>query len=422
MLIEILLLLFLLLLWAYYVVTKYTKQFNYFKDKGVPFAKPSFPFGSKNMKKLMLQKITFNKEVSDLVDQEFKGVKIFGYFSFGQPIWVINDEELAKQVLIKDFDHFVDKRFIPEVSKTKANAIITSFLTNLNGEKWKAMRTMLSPVFTSGKLKLMIPHMAKVGQQLEDHIENIIAGWKSSDSENGKDVDIIEIKSLGGMFTLDAIATTGFGIECNSFADPDNRFRVMALTLIEKKKGWEAKFGMLRTMLIKLIPWLAKPLGIPTNSQPATEFFADIIERTYRHRLSTGERRNDIIDLIIDELNAAEKQKKKKKTDEEFESEFEKNAALEKPLVGIEQSMNKELLLISNAMLFFSAGFDTTSSALSMISHNLAMHQDVQDKVAEEINTVLGDSDEIGFEVLQKLKYLDMVISESFRYFIFLLS
>ena len=75
MIIEILLLCLLLLLWAYYEVTK---QFDYFQKKGVPFAKPSFPFGSRNMKKMILQQITFNKDVSELIDAEFKDVKVFG--------------------------------------------------------------------------------------------------------------------------------------------------------------------------------------------------------------------------------------------------------------------------------------------------------------------------------------------------------
>jgi len=412
MLFEIILLLCLLLLWAYYAVTK---QFNYFKDKGVPFAKPSFPFGSRNTKKIILQQITFNKDISDLAEDEFKGVKVFGYFAFGQPTWVINDEELTKQILIKDFDHFVDRRVLQEGSNTKADAIVNGFLTNLKGDEWKAMRTMMTGVFTSGKLKMMTPHLVKVGEQLEEHIENILSGKSSGDGVDRSNVGVVEVKSMGGLFTLDAIATTGFGIEVNSFLDPNNRFRDNALTLIGSKKSWKSKLSMLRIVMNLLFPGLARLLGISLFPQKPTEFFADIIERTYRHRMSSGERRNDIIDLIVDELNAAGKLKKRKSA-EEFESEFEKDAAMEKPEIEIDQKMDKEILLISNALLFFFAGFDTTSTGLTMIAHNLAMHQDVQDKVVEEITDVLGDTDKIRFDDLQKLKYMDMVISESFRF------
>ena len=260
MIIEILLLLLLLLCWAYYAVTK---QFGYFQQKGIPFAQPTFPFGSRNMKKVILQKVPFNRDIAELADNEFKGVKVFGYFSFGQPTWVINDEELAKLVLIKDFDHFVDRRVLQEDTSSKANAVISSFLTNLKGDQWKAMRTLMSGVFTSGKLKLMTPYLVKVGQQLEDHIGSIIAGQrKGGDALIVGDEDgSVEMKSLFGMFTLDAIATTG----------------------------------------------------------------------------------------------------------------------------------------------------------LSIIAHTLAKHQAVQDRLAEEIDNVLGDAEKINFEGLQQLKYMDMVISESFR-------
>ena len=421
MIIEILLLLLLLLCWAYYAVTK---QFGYFQQKGIPFARPAFPFGSRNMKKVILQKVPFNRDIAELADNEFKGVKVFGYFSFGQPTWVINDEALAKLVLIKDFDHFVDRRVLQEDTSSKANAVISSFLTNLKGDQWKAMRTLMSGVFTSGKLKLMTPYLVKVGQQLEDHIGSIIAGQrKGGDALIVGDEDgSVEMKSLFGMFTLDAIATTGFGIESNSFQDPDNQFRDMALTLIGSKKTWKSKLGMPRILLNALFPRLARLLGISFFPKEPVDFFSDIIERTYRHRLSTGERRNDIIDLIVDELNAAVATSSKtgklraKKSAEEFESEFEKDATMDTAHVGLDDAgVDKEILLVSNGLLFFFAGFDTTSTGLSIIAHNLAKHQAVQDRLAEEIDNVLGDAEKINFEGLQQLKYMDMVISESFR-------
>lgn len=36
--------------------------------------------------------------------------KIVGFFSFGTPTLVVNDIDLVKAVLIKDFDHFTDRR------------------------------------------------------------------------------------------------------------------------------------------------------------------------------------------------------------------------------------------------------------------------------------------------------------------------
>merc|ERR1712061_249820 len=101
-----------------------------------------------------------------LAQNEFKDEKVFGYFVMGQPTIVINDEELAKRVLIKDFDHFTDLRPFGYDSDAKETRIVKNMLTNLKGEKWKKVRSIMTPVFASGRLKLMSPHIIKCAEQL----------------------------------------------------------------------------------------------------------------------------------------------------------------------------------------------------------------------------------------------------------------
>ena len=43
--------------------------------------------------------------------------------------------------------------------------------------------------------------------------------------------ETIDAKDLFGKFALDSIATSGFGIESNSFDDPDNIFRINPMKL-----------------------------------------------------------------------------------------------------------------------------------------------------------------------------------------------
>ena len=88
-------------------------------------------------------------------------IQIVGqYGPFGSKTLVIRDLEIAKHVLVKDFDHFVDRRSF-DLSK-KANKYFLGMLLIMTGEKWKTMRGILSPVFTSGKLKSMMPVIHKV--------------------------------------------------------------------------------------------------------------------------------------------------------------------------------------------------------------------------------------------------------------------
>ena len=82
------------------------------------------------------------------------------------------------------------------------------------------MRTQVSPVFTSGKLKLMVPHIEKCAANLSEMLaEAAVSG------------EVLEGKDVFGKFALDAIATAGFGIESNSYKDPENLFRVTALRM-----------------------------------------------------------------------------------------------------------------------------------------------------------------------------------------------
>ena len=83
------------------------------------------------------------------------------------------------------------------------------------------MRTLVSPVFTSGKLKLMAPHIEKCANNLDEVFQKA--------AETG---EFLEAKEIYGKFTLDAIATSGFGIESNSFQDPDSTFRKTALRMV----------------------------------------------------------------------------------------------------------------------------------------------------------------------------------------------
>merc|ERR1712037_413840 len=113
---ELLLGVVLLFAWLYRYVTK---QFGEFAKRGMPFAQPSFPFGSSNAKKLFSGKLSFFDLEKDLAQSdEFKSEKVFGYFMMGQPTVVINDEELAKLVMKVGLAHLLRKQRLVACEKT----------------------------------------------------------------------------------------------------------------------------------------------------------------------------------------------------------------------------------------------------------------------------------------------------------------
>ncbi|KXJ75766.1 cytochrome P450 9e2-like [Aedes albopictus] len=71
--------------------------------------------------------------------------------------------------------------------------------------------------------------------------------------------------------------------------------------------------------------------------------------------------------------------------------------------------------LTAQDVIFFAAGFDTTSTLLSFTLMELALHPEIQERLFEEINTLDRPYSEITYEQIQSLEYLDAVISESLR-------
>ena len=146
MLLEIGLFLLTVFLGVYYWITK---NFGYFKENGLPEAPGTFPFGSEHMWDLMLRKTSFLKQFDGLV-KKFKDEKCFGIYNFRQRDVVVKDLELAKMVLIKDADHFIDRPIINlDGSKIESDKIVNYFLTQLKGDQWKKVNNTRSCICIS---------------------------------------------------------------------------------------------------------------------------------------------------------------------------------------------------------------------------------------------------------------------------------
>lgn len=68
-------------------------------------------------------------------------------------------------------------------------------------------------------------------------------------------------------------------------------------------------------------------------------------------------------------------------------------------------------------MVFFFAGFETVSTLLSFMGHELACNEEIQNRLYSEIMEIERElnGSPITYETIQKFKYLDMVVSETLR-------
>jgi cytochrome P450 family 6 len=69
-------------------------------------------------------------------------------------------------------------------------------------------------------------------------------------------------------------------------------------------------------------------------------------------------------------------------------------------------------ILAAQAFVFFLAGFETSSATMSFCLYELSLHQDIQERLREEIDVVLKKYDgKITYEAIQEMEYLDKVVS-----------
>lgn len=73
--------------------------------------------------------------------------------------------------------------------------------------------------------------------------------------------------------------------------------------------------------------------------------------------------------------------------------------------------------MAAQAMSFFTAGNETSSSIIAYTIYELALHMDIQNRLKNEIRTSIDShKNEFTYESIQEMKYLDMVLSGKYLY------
>ena len=100
--------------------------------------------------------------------------KVFAICVGNKPSLVVADPELLKQIMIKDFPNFRN-RFNP----LKPGPPLSKNLLNAKDDTWKRIRNTLTPTFSAGKMKLMVPLIEKSCDTLLEKLEKIADSGKA---------------------------------------------------------------------------------------------------------------------------------------------------------------------------------------------------------------------------------------------------
>lgn len=360
---------------AIYIHVKW--KFGFWKRMGVP-SPDYFPYIG-TMKEIKKQGIyEFDKSLIT------KYGRIVGMYLGSNPSLLIADPEIIKNISVKEFSKAPNRFQHFSGSKNE----MRHGLTAVEDDHWRFMRNTLLPTFSSGKMRKMDPLLRMKYKLLLKSLK--------TNADEGKP---IEFKQTFGAYTMDVIASLGFGMDIDSQTNPDNLFVKYAKELLT------FSFNPIIILLV-LIPKLDIIFNYfnvsPLNNRRVMDFFKSAVERAIEMRDNVDKNRQDLLQLMIN----AHKDTDKNEMEEE-------QAIQDDPQKWKKRGLTTDEVT-GNAIVFIIAGYDTTASTLAFMAYCLATNSDCQERLISEIDSAIGQELPT-YDNVQTIEYLDRVLNETLR-------
>nr|XP_014266203.1 thromboxane-A synthase-like [Maylandia zebra] len=380
------------------------RPFSVLSRCGIKHPKPVPFFGN-----LFMFQQGFFKPLNDLIKTYGK---VCGYYLGRRPVVVVADPDMLRQVLVKDFSSFPNRRRFMFAKKP-----ISDCLLQLKNERWKRVRSVLTPSFSAAKMKEMVLLIKTATDALMKNL-NVHA-------ESGEAFDI---HRYFGYFTMDVIASVAFATQVDSQNNPDDPFVQHA------QIAFTNNFFRPILLLFFAFPSIMAPLSrfIPNKRRDKmSHFFINSIHKIIKQREEQPpeQRRRDFLQLILDARateecvslehfdtsnDAHETDVRNQQT--QSSGTVQENGSQQEPSVRCPQKkMMTEDEIVGQAFVFLLAGYETSSNTLAFTCYLLALHPECQLRVQKEVDDFYTRHDSPDYTNVQELKYLDMVICEALR-------
>ncbi|CAO1398987.1 unnamed protein product [Diamesa tonsa] len=253
--------------------------------------------------------------------------------------------------------------------------------------RWKRDRKFFNNSFKINILQSFIPIFTTSANQLVNDLTKKLDG------------NAFNILDSTIRCTLKMICSTSLGMD---LSDPDN------------EPDFDAVFHAVEYCTESVATLQNKPVVYPETFYKLTKRYKKhVIAEDYLknfHKRIIDERR-DLLKKSNNNTSGMEMNTKETDDDQEAPSYS----------IFIDHIINNEGIFTDreirdHVVTVLSAGYETSATALAHCILFLALHNDIQDKLLEEITEFFPTEDtEINYESLSKLKYMDRVLKESLR-------
>ncbi|CAH2249532.1 jg18771 [Pararge aegeria aegeria] len=357
-----------------------TRNFAYWKKRGVKYETPIVFFGG--IINNFIENISPSERLSNLY-RAHPDEKIVGLFEGNKPFVLVRDPDIIKHILTTDFKYFHRR------GMNLSNHFTEPLMMNLffvDDDVWKLLRQNLTSAFSSAKLKAMFPLIVERADKLTQIAK-----------ESAEFQDEIDVRELMARYTTDFIGACGFGIDSQALNEENSDFRKLGKRIFKRNLR-----DVFVALLMAMFPEKFKNLHLfaPEIEEKTFSIVGQIMaQRDYK---PSG--RNDFIDLLL------ELRQKGKIVGESI---------VKRKPDGSPETVELELndkVLAAQAFIFFAAGFETSSAASSFLLHMLAYHPEIQEKCRNEVDAVLKSYDgKLCYDAVKDMKYLEMAFKESMR-------
>nr|QEV83793.1 cytochrome P450 [Brachionus rotundiformis] len=367
---------------TFYLI-KIWNSYQFFKKRGIKTPEYRFFWGN-NLE------LTKNSNYSDVIRNWTKKYgKTYGYYEGHQPIFVTSDLDVIQEVFLKQSSNFAGRK--KQIFTRNDNAP-DHMLFTASRSRWKIMRNIMNPTFSSAKLKELGPLLIKCTDRMTQTMEN------NTEIE-------IDISEFFKRFTMDSIWNCAFGIDVDIQNKTENKYYDHCeemFSFLAKPKFLDFTLSYLHEFhpfVVEGLVLLQKAMSTLydfSRINPTLWFVSHIFE-IVELRKKQNLRKKDYLQLLLD----VESDSQDKNVDD-----------------YIGTRLNKKLTLLEikmNLMLFMFAGYETTSSTLTYASFVLANNYQEQQKLYQLIRSEFNSENEINPESVQKIEYLDWFIKEVLR-------
>lgn len=360
--------------------------------------------------------------------------QVFCFFFGLKPQIAIADCEVIRQIAIKDFDVFTNHTMVETIN----DKYTKHFLFFLRDSDWKRLRAMLTPTFTSSKIKTMYKIIDVCGDDIVKCIDEQVDDRKSFEgaekltlNSNNKRV-AIKLLSTFQLYTLDAIASCCYAMKFKrqkgdytiEDASKRNEFVKQLLDIFSV----DAILTILSFVLpASILPYLYKRKNYYNLEYIDNKLRNALEDRRKSMQNGSSKRHNDYMQILLDAKLNDKLELNESDIHENHHANVSENSLLVDHQKNLQESAesnnNKNVLsdeeMISNAIFLLSTGLDTTSQSLQSTFYALAMHQRCQDRLYEELKRIAKKREdgtyEFSYEELTANAYLDSIICESIR-------